>query len=410
MDRQIVCFKVPAFEIALARLTDASLRDRPVAIAPPHTSRALLLAVSSEAAEEGLAVGMPIAQARRFCPTLRFLSPDPVLVRQAQNRLIERTARFAPAWEPVGPGHLFLDLTGTTRLFGRAIDTAARIEREVAQRDGLLGVIGVASNKLVSRMAAKLVPPRQLYEVRPGSEEPFLAPLPVTALPGLGQSPKPTLLALLEDLNIQTLGELAEIHPAHLELVLGREAARLSNWAHGIDPSPVVAPAARSRLDAFITLAPDEIDDARLSALLDNLLEHLCRELRQRRQGCRRLTLTARYSDDQLVTGARSLGPLAEPTCWEADLRPHLQTLFRRHVTRRVRIRRLTVGVEDVTALTEQLSLFSSESFGDSRPTRARRLATALDRITARFGEHALRRGGHSDLLSTQVLDGTDAR
>ena len=70
---------------------------------------------------------------------------------------------------------MFLDLTGTSRLFGPACDTAARIEREMARQNGLAGVVGVANTKLVSGIAGKLIAPLQLCEVRSGAEQAFLA-------------------------------------------------------------------------------------------------------------------------------------------------------------------------------------------------------------------------------------------
>ena len=210
MDRQIVCYQIPAFEIAVARLQDASLRDRPVAVVPSRTPRALIHQVSSEAMHEGLSPGMSLDYARRLCPTLRVLPTNPLRVQVAQQGLLEVIGRFAPVWEALRPGHVFLDLTGTTRLLGPVVDAAARIEREVVHRYDLPGAMGIGSNKLVSRVAAAVMQPPQLCDVRAGSEGIFFSPLPVTVLPGLGRSSAKVLM-LLQDLNLRTLGEIAEI-------------------------------------------------------------------------------------------------------------------------------------------------------------------------------------------------------
>jgi len=394
MDRQIVCFQIPALEIALARQRDSSLRDRPVAIAPVHTPRALLHEVSREAEQEGVAVGMPVEDARRLCPSLRLVPPDPLRVRRADQRLIEVMARFAPVWEPVRPGHLFLDLTGTTRLFGRAADTAARVEREVMQRCGLAGVAGVSRNKLVSRVAASLVEPPQLCDIRPGSERAFLAPLPATVLPGFSRTRARDVLAILDDLNLLTLGEIAEISLVHLEAALGQEAIRLHDWALGIDPSPVLPRAQQPRLETALTLEPDEVDDDRLLGLLYGLLERLCRELRRQQRICRRLALSLRYSDHVQARGRHPVQPGSQ---WEVDLFPHLSALLARLFRRRVRVRALAIGAEALAPLEDQLHLFEDAAIsGQTKPARARRLALALDRVRARFGETAIRRGEQS--------------
>ena len=119
MDRQIVCLAIPSFEVALARLNDPALRTRPLAIAPLNTSRALLREVSREAMQDGLSVGMPLEHAKRLCPSLHVLSPNPNRVRQAnQSRCCSVVSRYAPVWEPFHAGSFVMDLTGTTGCSG----------------------------------------------------------------------------------------------------------------------------------------------------------------------------------------------------------------------------------------------------------------------------------------------------
>ncbi|MDH5349105.1 MAG: hypothetical protein OEW13_14510, partial [Nitrospira sp.] len=178
MDRHIVCLQIPAFRIALARATDSTLRDRPVAVAPTHTPRALIREISTEALHEGLQPGMPIALGRLICPGLRVIPPDLSLTRTAHHELQRHISSVAPVWESIRPGSLFLDLTGTTRLFGPPIDTATRISRELACQQGWPSTIGLAGNKLVTQLAATtLAKPPQVLLIHPGSEQLFLAPL-----------------------------------------------------------------------------------------------------------------------------------------------------------------------------------------------------------------------------------------
>ena len=391
MDRQIVCFQIPSFGIALARLRNPSLRDWPVAIAPTHVPRAVLYEVSSEARKNGLSPGMPVDQARWLCSSLQLIPPDPRGVRSADQYLLEVSGRFAPVWEPVSPGHLYLDLTGTTRLFGRAVDTAARIEREVMERHGLSGVMGLGSNKLVSGIAATLVQPLELYDVSPGSERTFLAPLPVTLLPEFGRlyaAKTQEVLATLDDLNLKTLGEIAEIPLFHLELVLGPQARLLRQWALGIDPSPVWPPVRRPSLEVSHILDTDEVDDDRLLGLLYSLLERLCQKLRRQLQACRRLTLTLGHSDGIEITKHQTFNP---GTYWEADIYPRLQQLFIRSFQRRVRLRSVRIGAEALGIVEKQLSLFEEEPSEEQiKHVRRQRLALALDRLRDRFGDRAV--------------------
>jgi len=133
-----------------------------------------------------------------------------------------------------------------------------------------------------------------------------------------------------------------------------------------------------------VTLDPDELDDGRLLGHLYGVLERLCRELRQQQRVCHRLTLTVRYSDQVEITRCQRLNA---GTAWEAELSPHLTTLFARCVRRRVRVRMMTVGAEALALPDGQLLLFDE---GSPSPSRARRLALALDRVHDRFGDHAI--------------------
>jgi len=385
MERQIACLYIPSFEIALARAQNAALRSRPVAVAPVHTSRALIREVSLEASAEGLQPGMSVELARMMCPALRIVPPDSSRVQAAHRELEQRVFSCAPVWESIRPGSLFLDFTGTTRLFGPPIDTATRIGRELTRHQGWESVIGLAGSKLVSQLAAAtLKRPPQVLWIHPGSEPPFLAPLPTMLLPGLSHSSTSLIVQRLEDLNLRTLGAIASVSLAQLQTVFGTSATLLQNWALGIDPSPVHPPAAQPMIERTLPLNPDEVDDPLLLGRLYGLLEALCATLRQQQRVCRRLRLFLRHSDHVERTAHERL---PHGTCWEADLQPVLTRLFYRCLRRRVRVTRLTLQIDRLESPAEQLSLFDEAA---SVPPASHRLSAALDVIRAKFGEHAL--------------------
>ncbi|HEU4506152.1 MAG TPA: hypothetical protein VFR79_15055 [Nitrospira sp.] len=388
MERQIACLYIPSFEIVLARAQNATLRNRPVAVAPVHTPRALIREVSPEASAEGLQPGMSVELGRTMCPALHIVPPDTSRVQAAHRELEQRVFSCAPAWESIRPGSLFLDFTGTTRLFGPPIDTAARLGRELTRQQGWNSVIGLAGSKLVSQLAAvTLKRPPQVLWIHPGSEPPFLAPLPTMLLPGLSRTSASLVMQRLEDLNLRTLGAIASISLTHLEAVFGASAILLHNWALGIDPSPVHPPAAQPIIERTISLDPDEVEDPLLLGRLYGLLEVLCATLRQQQRVCRRVRLSIRHSDHvERATQER----LSHGTCWEADLQPVLHRLFYRCLRRRVRLTRLTLQVDRLESPVEQLSLFDEPT---QVPPAPHRLSTALDVIRAKFGEHSLRWG-----------------
>lgn len=385
MNRHIVCLHIPSFEIAIARVVDTSLRGRPTAVAPVHTPRASIREVSLEASREGLQPGMSVELARRICPGLQVVPPNPSRTRDAHRTLQHHLLTFAPAWESIRPGSLFLDFTGTSRLFGPPIDTASRIGRELIHRQGWDSVIGLGGSKLVSQLAAStLTRPPQILSIHPGSEQPFLAPLPTMLLPGLHRTHMSRVLQRLEDLNLRTLGAIAAVPLTHLKAAFGASALLLHDWASGIDPSPVRASAAQPVIERSFRLEPDEVDDAVLLGRLYGLLESLCAMLRRQRRVCRRLSLTIRHSDHVERT-AQQTHP--HGTYWEADLAPMLTRLFYRCFRRRVRLTRVTLQLARLGPPVEQLSLFGEPASSVPAPHR---LGLALDAIRAKFGEQAL--------------------
>ena len=391
MDRQIVCVGIPSVEIAVARLHDPRLRTRPLAIAPLSTPRAVLRDVSVEAAQEGLAIGMPLDHARRVCPTLQVLSPNPQRARYADDTLLRVITRYAPIWEPAQPGTFVLDVTGTGKLFGPACDVAATVQQEVLSRSQLDGVASVGSNKLVAQTAATLIGPSELYDVRHGSERVFMSPLAVRTLPGLHRPCMRKVLERLDALNLLTLGDVAESPLDALEVVFADYAGQLSRWARGIDHLPVLPPAVQPHLEETMLVEPDAIDDSALWGKLLDGIQRLCHTLRNQRRVCGTISLLIRYSDQIEVTKRERL---AIDTCWECDLVPALKSLFQRCFRRRIRLRQMTISLSGLTGYAEQIPLFDERPVAEQRrQERAKHLAVALDQLHARFGEHAIRYG-----------------
>jgi DNA polymerase-4 len=391
MERQIVCFGIPSLNIALARLHDPQLRTRPLAIADVSSARTLIREVSGEAEQDGIAVGMPVDRARRFCPTLCICPPNPRAVVAADRSILAVVQRYAPAWEPARPGLMMLDLTGTTRLFGSACDVAARVQAEVLAQVQLEGVAGLGSNKLIAQTASTLVGPSELYDVRQGSERLFMSPLTIRALPGVHRPCMRVVLTHLDDLNLRTLGDIAESPLDALELVVGQYAGQLSRWAQGIDPTPVQAPVVQPSLEDTIPVDPDEVDDVRLWGLLADGLQRLCRTLRQQRRMCGAVSLTIRHSDQREATAS---APVIPETCWEIDLSEVLQPLFHRLFKRRIRLRLMRLSLTKLTGFAEQGALFDLRPAEDQRRRdQAQRLAVALDQLHDRFGEQVIRYG-----------------
>jgi DNA polymerase-4 len=200
-----------------------------------------------------------------------------------------------------------------------------------------------------------------------------------------------TVLKRLDDLNLLTLGEVAESPLDALALAVGDSAGQLSRWAQGVDHAPVLPPAIQAGIEETVTLEPDTVDDHVLVGRLQDLLQRLCRTLRYQRRVCGRLSLMIRYSDQIEVTKQQRITP---ETCWEHDLSAPLSSLFHRCFRRRVRLRGMTLNLGGLTAFAEQGALFDERRPDEQkRQERPKSLAVALDTLHRRFGEQAIHYG-----------------
>ena len=375
---QVIHLDVADFAVAVERVVDPGLRGRPVILAP-DTDRALVATVSREARREGVRPGMPVREALRCCRDARLIRPNEPLYARAFEAVGELAGRFSPVLEPGSPGRIYLDVTGTGRLFGSPMDLATRLRRELADRLRLDAAVGVAANKLVSRVAADLTEPSGLLDVRTGDEAPFLAPLRVQRLPGVGDA----LGRELDALNIRRVRQLAVMDPAHLELAFGRFGAVLQQRARGVDPRPVRPPLRKPEVQREETLEEDSNDPAVLRAAFRALVESAGLELRVRGLTAVSMALELRYADSRATARSiRARHPLQQiPELWRSA-----EALLETALSRRVRVRHLRFRLAGLACRPRQMELFSE-------PSPDGPLTAALDRIRTRFGEAALIHG-----------------
>jgi DNA polymerase-4 len=375
MDRAILHLDIPAFPIAVERVVEPRLRGRPVVVVPSSSTRAPVLVSSLEARAAGVFRGMPLARAVRICRDLTVLPPNPPLYRRASGAILKILAGYSPLLEPAGGGHIFLDMTGTRRLFGEAADSADRIHREVLRRLRLASTLGVASNKLVSRVAARVIRPERLYDVFPGSEAPFLAPLGVDLLPAVD----PLSREVLSEVNVVRVKDLAALALPHLRILLGKRAWRLFREARGIDESPVRPPDAAPVVREEETLAEDSNEEAVHREALDRLAVRGAAQLREMGREAARISVRVRYADGVEAEAAER--PV-RPTASEFALREMVERLFEKARERRIRIRHLEVALSDLRETPRQLSLFEVRRRED--------LEAVLAKIRDRYGMEAV--------------------
>jgi len=376
MERRITHLSIPDFYATLEELRRPELKKRPVALAEPRP-RAVLQGINAIARSEGLRAGMPLARAQRSCRLLQVIPPDYRFYREQHQEILSSLNYFSPLVEGTLLGHYFVDISGTRRLWGAATDTAYRMEKELAERRNLLARAGLAHNKLVSQVAARIIRPGDLNFVFPGAEASFMAPLSVRTLPGVG----PKTSSLLYEFNIRRMGELADLPQDSLFGVFGGQGRRLIELARGVDLTPVIPSRKAAEISVDRILDHDEIDRDRLEGTLLKLAEETGWTLRRLNRHALTISLELRYADGVTVRNRKSFSTPPSPD--DRGLFRVIRGLFEQLFARRVAVRRFTLELGKLAMPSRQMSLFAED--GDEE-----QLQGALDRIRSRFGNEAI--------------------
>ncbi|HUU41887.1 MAG TPA: hypothetical protein VMW42_13205 [Desulfatiglandales bacterium] len=384
MYRNIIHIHIPAFPIAVLRVSRSELRDRPVAMATSRSERDLILSVSPEARREGIYKGMPLGKAVKFCPGLIVLPPNRDLTEKAFHAMIKLGAQYTPLCEPCQPGHIYLDVTGTERLWGKAKDTASRLSREIKKILYFSGTAGVAGNKMVSSIAAGIASSEEVLDVNPGRESSFIAPMNAGILPGIGRASRKILL---EELNITLVRELAALDIETLRIVFGRQAYVIHQRSLGIDPTPVYPPSMEPMVSEELTLSRDENDDQILLGILYKLVEKCSYRLLSKTLFPFRAGMLFRYADQKEII---RLINLPHMSFQGFDLYTPLERIFLRACQRRVRVSFMKVWFWDFSPPFSQLSLFSAEVPILKKKTL---VTQAMNRIRERYGKTKIQYG-----------------
>jgi DNA polymerase-4 len=205
MTRHILHLDLDAFFVSVERVLDPRLRDRPVIVGGDPQGRGVVASASYEARQYGVRSAMPLAQAKRLCPHAVFTVSHHGRYMEFSKAVLAILREHAPVVEMASVDEFYLDLTGCDRLHRNVFAAAAGIKQQIRKRTGLPSSIGLGTNKLIAKIATSLCKPDGQLWVFPGEEASFLAPLPVSCLPGIGQQTRDRL----QELGIGTIGELS---------------------------------------------------------------------------------------------------------------------------------------------------------------------------------------------------------
>ncbi len=340
-------------------------------------TRGVVAAASYEARRRGVHSAMPMAHARRRCPHARFLPPDHGAYRDASAEVFDVLESFTPLVEPLSVDEAFLDISGLRFHHRTPDEVAERVRSEIKRSTGLPASAGIATSKLIAKLASEAAKPDGLMRVPAGSEEAFLHPLGVRALWGVGEA----TFARLEELGVATVGDLAGVPPDLLVRRLGAVAGKhLSELARGHDPRPVVPSSPAKSISVEATYDEDLSAPEQIDAELLRHADRLAGRLRAAGVRARTVQLKVRFSDFTTLTRSHTLAG-AEDTAH--GLRAAAGALLERVDLRSRGIRLLGLGAESLEPADapRQLELQAS-SWED--------VERAVDRVRDRFGPRSI--------------------
>jgi len=371
-----------AFYASVEQLRRPELRGKPVIVggAGIEGERGVVAAASYEARPFGVRSAMPLSRARRLCPNAVFVPCDFPAYREASKSVFAILDRYSPVIEPIALDEAYLDLSGGEALLGPADTVAVRLRDEVKSRCGLDLSIGVASCKLVAKVASELRKPRGLVVVPPGTEASFLAPLPLGKLPGCG----PATAIRLERVGVRTIGELAALPDPLLGELFGQYGRLLGAHARGADPSPILPPGDPKSISREVTFDRDVREAGKVRATALGLLQDVGHSLRAHGLSARTVVLKIRYQPFDTLSRQATL---PYPTDRDDQLATALRHLLETELDPSRGVRLIGAGVSNLEPCATQLSLL------EMRSSRLALLDEQLDELRGRYGDHVIARG-----------------
>jgi DNA polymerase-4 len=377
--RTILHVDLDAFFAAVEQRDRPELRGKPVVVGIGGSNdRGVVSAASYEARRFGIHSAMPIRTARRLCPDAIFVPVRGSVYQRVSREVMAILRRFTPLVEPISIDEAFLDVTGSNALFGDGPTIARRIKSAVHDELELTASVGVATTKLVAKIASDLRKPDGLVVVPPGEEAAFLDPLPISRLWGVG----PQTATALREFGVVTIGDLARLDRSSLVRRFGRHGASLVDRAHGIDPDPVDDPDAAKSISHEHTFDVDTSDPEQIERTLLAMAEGVSGRLRAAHVKASTIAVKVRDSSFRTVTRQRTLPEATDLT--EPIFR--LAVELARPEVRGRRIRLLGVAASHLGEDGEQLGLFPADD------PRRRRVVEAADKVRERFGVRAITR------------------
>jgi DNA polymerase-4 len=366
-----------AFFVEVEILNNPTLKGKPLIVGGSR-ERGVVTTCSYEARKFGVRSAMPMKKALQLCPQAILLQGTRGQYSKFSRWVTEIIAAKAPLFEKASIDEFYIDLTGMDKFFN-PLGWTISLREEIMEQTKLPISFGLASNKMVAKMATNEAKPNGYLQILPGNEKAFLAPLPVGHIPGVGEHSAHRL----QEMGISTIGDLAAYPVEILISKLGRSAEDLWQRAHGIHHSELHPYHEAKSISTENTFEDNKDDMDFLMSELVRMTEKVAFQLREENKMAGCIAVKIRYPDFE-TTSRQSAIPY---TYYDDELIPFAKELFHKLYRKGEKIRLLGVRLSELTAEARQTNLFSDVQKKEG-------LYKAIDGVKGRFGKSSLTRGG----------------
>lgn len=368
-----------AFFASVEQRDNPALRGKPVLVGGGGP-RGVVAAASYEARAFGCHSAQPTVIAKRLCPNAIVVSGRHSDYKAISKQVFEILQRFSPAIQPISIDEAFLDVTGSTKLFGPPAEIAREIRRLVKLETGLTCSVGVAPNKFLAKLASDMDKPDGLFIIEQDNIQNTLDPLPVTKLPGVGPSAERALARL----GVRTIRDLRSIPVQTLRARMGEHGDRLHQLARGIDDRPVRIDREAKSISHEHTFPVDLDNPEEVRALIARQSQDVASRLRKHHRYARTVSIKVRYGDFETITRSTTLDQQTDETRVIHDA---ARSLFDDWARCFRPVRLIGVGVSQLTDAPAAPGLFD-----DRDNTKSRAVDRISDAIADKFGKDAITR------------------
>ena len=385
--RHIIHLDMDAFYPAVEMLDNPELKGKPVIVGGSR-ERGVVSSASYEARTYGVHSAQPMATAMRLCPNGIVLPVRMSRYKEVSEQVFEIFYFFTPLVEPLSIDEAFLDVTGSTRLFGSPIEIAQKIKQMVAEKTGLTISAGVAPSKFVAKIASDIEKPDGLTVVPADKVRTFLDPLPIKKMWGVGKVTQKALSRI----GIHTFKDLSQMSAEVLEKNFGKHGIHMHQLSKGIDERNVVTSHDVKSIGHENTYSEDILDVESAKRELLSLANRVARRMRRKGFEGKTITLKVKYHDFVQIT--RSV-TLPTGTNDSTDIYANICRLVEKTAVGKRPVRLLGISLSKLSNIDSghQLSLFDPHAAKEKR----KKLNKTLDSMFEKFGDKGIRPGSLID-------------